>query len=125
MRARSILRRVIGVWLMVDAGTTALWFSALAGSLTGRDTLSVVAMVARVLVAALSATAGWLVTQRRPASAPLGTAALALIAGFQVLNAVSGVLPTNLDPAFRWPLAWAYAGAAAVGITLLRRDERD
>ncbi len=110
---------------MVDAGTAALWFSALAGSLTGRDTLSVVAMVARVLVAALAATAGWLVTQRRPAGAPLGTTALALIAGFQVLNAASSLLPSNLDPTFRWPLAWVYAGAAAVAITLLRREERD
>lgn len=124
MRVRSILGRVIGVWLMVDAVTTGLWFSAIADSLAARDTLSVTVMVARLLTAALSAAAGWLIAQRRPQGPALGRAASGLIALFAFVTAVSGVLPTNLDPAWRWPAAIATAGAAVAAIAVLREDDR-
>lgn len=125
MRVRSILGRVIGVWLMVDAVTTGLWFSAIADSLAGRDTLSVMVMVARLLTAALSAAAGWLIAQRRPQGPALGRAALVLVALFALVPAVSGVLPTNLDPAWRWPAAIVTTGAAVAAIAVLREDNRE
>lgn len=125
MRVRSILGRVIGVWLMVDAVTTGLWFSAIADSLPGRDTLSVVVMVARLLTAALSAAAGWLIAQRRPQGPALGSTALVLVGLFALVTAVSGVLPTNLDPAWRWPAAIVTAGAAVAAIAVLREENRE
>ena len=116
-------RRLIGVWLMADGVWTGLWFSGLAESMGGRDAVSVIAIMARLLVAALSVASGWLVSQRRPAGAPLGTAALLLLAAFSVIDASTAVLPSNLDPSFRWPAAWLQAAGATVGILLLRREE--
>lgn len=125
MRVRSISRRVIGVWLMVDAVTTGLWISAIADSLATRDTLSVVAIVARLVTAALSATGGWLITQQRPQGPVLGTVALVLIAVFSLVTAWNGVLPTNLDPAWRGPVALVTTSAAAAAIAVLRIESRE
>jgi hypothetical protein len=117
------VRRLIGVWLMADGVWTGLWFSGLASSLGGRDTASVMAIVLRLMVAALSVTAGWLISQRRPAGTPLGISALLLLASFSLIDAGTGVLPGNLDPSFRWPAAWLQAAGAMVAILLLRRQE--
>lgn len=116
----AIARRLIGVWLMADGAWTGLWFSGLADSLGGRDAASVIAIVARLLLAALSVTAGWLISQRRPAGAPLGIAALVFLALFNLIDAGTGVLPSNLDPSFRWLAAWVQAAGAMVAILLLR-----
>lgn len=121
----GIARRFIGVWLMADGVWTGLWFAGLAGSMGGRDAVSVMAIVARLLVAALSVTAGWLISQRRPAGAPLGSTALVLIALFSLIHAGTGVLPSNLDPSFRWPAAWMQVAGAIVAIVLLRRNARE
>ena len=121
----AIARRVIGVWLMADGAWTGLWFSGLADSLGGRDAASVMAIVGRLMVAALSVTAGWLISQRRPAGTPLGSAALLSIAIFSLIDAGTGVLPSNLDPSFRWPAAWVQAAGATAAILLLRRDAQE
>lgn len=123
MRLRSIARRAIGVWLMADGVATGLWFTGLADSLGGRDPWSVLAMVARVMVAALSVVAGWLVSQRRPPGHALGISALLCIAVFSGINAGTGVLPGNLDPSFRWVSAWFEAACAAAAVVVLRMDE--
>lgn len=120
-----IVRRLIGVWLMVDGALTGLWFAGLADSMGGRDVLSVIATVARVVVAALSVSAGWLISQRRPAGAPLGIAALILVTLLTLVSAGSGVLPSNLDPSFRWPAALVQAICALAAVYWLRRDARD
>lgn len=120
-----IVRRLIGVWLMVDGALTGLWFAGLADSMGGRDVLSVIATVARVVVAALSVSAGWLISQRRPAGAPLGIAALILVTLLTLVSAGSGVLPSNLDPSFRWPAAILQAICALAAVYWLRRDARD
>lgn len=125
MSVRSIVCRLIGVWLMVDGAVTGLWFAGLADSMGGRDGLSVTATVARVLVAALSVSAGWLISQQRPAGAPLGIAALLLITLLTLVNAGTGVLPSNLDPSFRWPAAFLQAAGAAAAIFFLRRGVRE
>ncbi len=119
---RGLARRLIGVWLMVDGVMTGLWFSGLADSLGGRDAVSVTMMGARVMVAGVSIVAGWLVTQRRPQGTALGVAALALIAGFGLFSAWTGVLPSNLDFSFRGPAALLQAVIAAVAILFLRFD---
>jgi hypothetical protein len=124
MRVRSIARRLVGIWLMVDGVTTGLWFAGVADSLGGRDTLSVVVMGARVLTAALSGTAGWLIAQQRPQGAALGRVAVALIALFSVITAWTGVLPTNLDPARRVTAAMITTAAAAGAMIVLRQETR-
>jgi hypothetical protein len=106
---------------MVDAALTAMWFSTLADSLGGRDTLSVVMMVARLGVAAVAAVAGWNIAQQRPQGAVLGTIALTLMVVFAFVTAWSGVLPTNLDPAWRVPAALVTTGAALTAVLVLHR----
>jgi hypothetical protein len=117
--------RLIAVWLMADGAWTAVWFSGLADSMGGRDAMSVTAMLARLIVAALSLAAGWLVSQRRPAGVPLGVAASVLIAIFSLIDAGTGVLPSNLDPSFRWPAAGVQVMGAIVATLLLRRQARE
>jgi hypothetical protein len=117
-------RRLIGVWLMADGLWTAIWFTAYVNSLSGRDMVSVTAMIGRSIVGAMSIVAGWSVSQRRPA-APLGITAALLVGAFGVLEAATRVLPTNLDPAFRWPVAWVQVLAAILAIVVLRREGRE
>ena len=121
----AFARRLIGVWLMADGAWTGLWFAGLADSMGGRDMTSVIAIAARLMVATMSVSAGWLISQSRPAGAPLGTLALLLIAVFSLIDAGTGVLPSNLDPSFRWPLAWLQAAGAMLAIVLLRRHARE
>lgn len=125
MRVRSIARRLVGIWLMVDGAMTGLWFAGVADSLGGRDTLSVMVMVARVLTAALSGTAGWLIACHRPQGLTLGRVAVALVAVFSVVTAWTGVMPTNLDPAWRRPSALLTTAAAACAMLVLRQDTRE
>jgi hypothetical protein len=110
---------------MADGIWTGVWFAGLAESLGGRDAISVTATVVRFLVGALSVAAGWLVSQRRPAGPPLGTAALVCIAGFSVIDAGTALLPSNLDPSFRWPFAWAQVIGAMAAILVLRSRARE
>jgi drug/metabolite transporter (DMT)-like permease len=118
------MRRVIGVALMVDGLATALWFSAVVGSLGTRDALSVAAILARVAVGMVSVIAGWLVTQRRPpgdALAPIAAAVTALVvtAGF-----LWRLIPTNMDPTWRLPMVGVYWGAALVIGLVLTSESR-
>ena len=118
-------RRVIGVWLMADGIWTGLWFAGLVDSLAGRDPLSVVSIGGRLMAATLSVAAGWFISQQRPAGGPLGIAAALLIALFSLLGAGTGVLPSNLDPSFRWPAAWLQIAGAIAAILLLRHHARE
>ena len=121
----NLARRLIGVWLMADGIWTGLWFAGLVDSLGGRDTTSVLAIVVRLIVAALSVVSGLFISQRTSAGEPLGIAAFLLIAAFGVIDAGTRVLPSNLDPSFRWPVAWLQAAGAIVAILLLRRLARE
>jgi hypothetical protein len=119
MTVRPILRRLIGTWLMADGIWTGLWFAGLVDSLGGRDAMSVTAIMARLIVAALSVVSGLFVSQRTPSAEPLGFTSLLLIAAFGIIDAGTGVLPGNLDPSFEWPVAWLQAAGAIAAILLL------
>lgn len=120
------MRRVIGVALMVDGLATALWFTTLLSSLGTREPLSVAAILARVGVGALAVIAGWLVTQRRPpgdALAPIAAAATALVV---TAGTVWRLIPTNLDPSLRLPVAGLYwCAAVVIALVLISRNDRN
>jgi hypothetical protein len=118
------MRRLIGVWLMADGLWTAIWFTGLIDSLGGRDMTSVAAMIGRTVVAAMSMVAGWPLSNQRP---PFHLAMLAAlsIAAFSIIDAGTGLLPSNLDPTFRWPAAWLQLAGAIVAVLVLRRDGRE
>lgn len=117
------MRRLIGVALMVDGLATALWFTTLLSSLGTREPFSVAAILARVGVGALCVIAGWLVTQRRPPGdtlAPMAAAATALVV---TAGTIWRLIPTNLDPAFRLPVAGLYwVAALVIGLVLTRKS---
>lgn len=119
------MRRLIGVALMVDGLVVALWFTTLLDSLGTRDPLSVAAIVVRLLLGALCVIAGWLVTQRRPpgdALAPAVTMATALVV---TAGTVWRLIPTNLDPSWRLPVAGLYWCAAVIFWLALRPKRRN
>ncbi len=120
------MRRVIGVALMVDGLATALWFTTLLSSLGTRDPVSVAAILARVAVGALCVIAGWLVTQRRPPGDTLAPYAAAAAAILVTAGTVWRLLPTNLDPTWRLPVAGVYCCAAVViALMLISPDDRN
>lgn len=120
------MRRVIGVALMVDGLTTAMWFTTLLGSLGTRDPLSVAAILARVGIGALCVIAGWLVTQRRPPGDALAVIAAAAAALLVTAGTVWRLLPTNLDPTLRLPVAGLYwCAAVVIALVLISCDDRN
>lgn len=118
------MRRVIGVALMVDGLATGLWFTTLLSSLVTRDPLSVVVILARVGVGALSVMAGWLVTQRRPPGDALAAIAAAVTAALVTAGVAWRLIPTNVDPTWRLPMAGLYWTAALLIPVLLLRESR-
>jgi hypothetical protein len=120
------MRRVIGVALMVDGLATALWFTTLLGSLGTRDRLSVAMILSRVFAAALCVIAGWLVTQRRPPGDALAIVAAGMTALLVTAGTVWRLIPTNLDPTWRLPVAGLYCCAAvAIALVLISCHDRN
>jgi len=109
---------------MVDGLTTALWFTTLLSSLAVRDSLSVVAIVTRLVAGVLCVIAGWLVTQRRPPGDILAVAAGLATAALVSVGMVWRLLPTNLDPGLRLSVAVAYWMIALVIAVVLLRESR-
>ena len=109
---------------MVDGLAAALWFTTLLASLSGRDTLSVVVIVARAGVGALAVIGGWLLTQRRPPGEQLAVVASVATAAIVTLGTIWRLLPTNLDPSFRMPMVWVYWGVTLVIVVFGARDQR-
>ena len=108
------MRRVIGVVLMVDGLATGLWFTTLLSSLAVRDSPSVAAIVARLVSGVLCVIAGWLVAQRRPPGDGLAVTASLATASLVSAGMVWRLLPSNLDPGLRLPVAVGYWVVALV-----------
>ncbi len=106
------MRRVVGVALMVDGLFAIYGFTLLLASLGSRDDASVALIVARAIAAGLEVIAGWLVTQRRAPGDALAVVAAVVTAVVVLIGMVGGLLPTNLSPDIRLPVALAYCGAA-------------
>jgi len=118
------MRRVLGVALMVDGLLAVYGFTMLLASLGTRDAASVAVIVARAFAGGLATIAGWLVTQRRPPGDALAVVAAVSTAAVVTIGMVGGLLPTNLGPDFRLPVALAYCGAAVGVIAFVRWQKR-
>lgn len=119
------MRRVIGVALMVDGLATALWFTTLLSSLGTRDPLSITLILARVVAAAICVIAGWLVTQRRPPGDTLAIVGAAMTALLVTAGTLWRLIPTNLDPTWRLPVAGLYwCAAAVIALVLISSHDR-
>lgn len=120
-----MLRRVIGVALMVDGLAAALWASTLLTSLSSRDAASLTAIGARMAAAALAVFAGWLVTQHRPAAPWLAAVAATATGAVVAIGLVTRALPSNLDPAMRDVAAGVYLVCAGAIVWWARRTMPD
>ncbi len=119
-RGEAVVRRVIGVALMVDGAWTALWFTSLLSGMAGRGADVIVVMVGRLAVGMLAVIAGWLVSQRRPPGERLAAVAAIVTAVVAGAGLWLRLLPNNLDPAWRLPVAVLYLMAAAVIVVWAR-----
>lgn len=118
------MRRVVGVALMVDGLLAVYGFTMLLASLGTRDRASVAVIVVRAAAAGLATIAGWLVTQRRPPGDALAIVAAVVTAVAVTVGMVWQLLPTNLGPDFRLPVALVYCAAAVGVIAVVRWENR-
>jgi hypothetical protein len=125
MSGNKLVRRGIGVLLMVDGLMAGLWFTGLLGTLGVRLPASVALIVVRLLAGMVSVVAGWLITQHRPPGVALAVGAAWLTTGVLMLGTWTSWLPSNLAPTLRWPMVGIYAAAAGLISVWARRKMRD
>lgn len=115
-----MLRRFVTVVLPRALGAealySALWVAGLFPALAVRDGLTVLLVSLRGGLSVIELMAAWSLLRRRP-GAPL-LAAGAVLASAVLLTLETGLrlVPTNLDPTYRWWVVggyWIYAAAAA------------
>ena len=115
-----IVIRLLGFLLVAEGVTTLFWFVRLLPTLGWRDRSSVALILVRGLVGALQLSSGWGLTSGRPSARPLARFALLASAGLMTLEIGARMVPTDLDPTYRWPLVWAYWVYALGAIWALR-----
>jgi hypothetical protein len=81
-------------------------------------------LVVHAIVAALSFAAGWALWQANPAARGLATVAVAACGATGVQSLYWSVLPSNVFPSDRLPLAAFVLAHAAVWLVYLRRSKR-
>jgi hypothetical protein len=89
-----------------------------------RGVPGVVELAAHGLVAALSFAAGWALWGSNPAAPPLATAALVAAAVTGVQSLYYSVLPSNVFPSDRLPLAVLTVAHASAWLLYLRLSKR-
>ena len=118
----SLVRYVLGPLLMIEALVTSVWIARHLSGLMARDGVTIAVVAARALVGALALVSGMWLIERRPIA--VATARLTLVASAVLTTLELGwrLAPSNLDPAWRWPVvaaSWIYALAWLI---VLRRS---
>jgi hypothetical protein len=119
-------------WLLVLCAVLFVWqpltfsveASAALSSLAMRGALGVLELVAHGIVAAVSFAAGWALWQGSPASPLLATVAVSAGGLVGVQSLYWSVLPGNVFPSDRLPLAALGIAHAAAWLVYLRRSKR-
>jgi hypothetical protein len=119
----TILSRVIAFLLILEAMLAAFHFANLLSFLAVHDGIALALIVARVLLAALQFSAGWMIASRRSQGYSLGPWALAAGALLTPLDVGLNLAPTLVEQWWRTEVTIGYALYAAVGIWILRRSE--
>jgi multisubunit Na+/H+ antiporter MnhB subunit len=114
--ATIVLPRTLGL----EALYSAFWIARLLPSLAVRDSLTVLLVSIRGTVSAVELIAAWALLRRSPGGPLLAGAALGASAVLTVLETGWRLVPTNLDPTWRWGIVGAYAVYAVLGIWALR-----
>jgi hypothetical protein len=119
-------------WLLLLCGILFVWqpssFAVEAAStlptLGMRGSAAVVELVFHGIVAALSAAAGWALWQSSPAGRALAAAAIGLVTIAGVQSLYWSVLPSNVFPADRLPIAALIVAHGIAWLIYLRRSRR-
>jgi hypothetical protein len=111
----GLVRPIVAGLLILEAVQSALWIARLLPSLGVRDRTTVVLVCCRAAISALQLVAG--VQLRRDRMSVSSLARVALLSSVALVPFEVGwrLVPTNLDPTYRWWVVaayLAYAGAA-------------
>src|SRR4051812_1723816 len=115
-----IVRTVLGPLLIAEALLTSFWIARHLPGLFARDTITVVIIAIRAMAAALALMSGMWLIERRPIARSAARVALVASATLTTLELGCRLAPSNVDPAWRWPLvaaSWMYAGAWLIALS--------
>ena len=113
----SVIRAVLAPLLIVEALMTSVWIARHLPGLFARDAATIAIIAVRAIVGVLALMSGVWLIERRPIAAATARVTLVASAILTTLELGWRLAPTNVDPAWRWPVvagAWIYAGAALV-----------
>jgi hypothetical protein len=124
MTIRAALARGVGALLVFEAISAVLWIAALLPSLPTRDFITDVFVALRGIVGAVELVAGMLLLRDQRPGATFGQAALVASAGLGTGEIGLRLVPSNLDPTFRWWVVGAYWIVAIGAAAILRSSRR-
>lgn len=113
--------RFIAACLFVEGTLTVAWLTSLLSTIGIYDATTQLVIGARGVVGTLQLTSAWLLMAGRLPARVFATWAFALSAILIVLELGARLSPSNLDPAFRWPVVAIYGVYALTMIWLLTR----
>lgn len=117
----AILRSIIYGLLILEAVNSGLWIARLLPSLGVRGWTVIALVAARGLVSSVEIVSAVMLRMRRPSGPPLARMALLASAILMPLEIGFRLVPTSMDPTYRWWVAGAYWAYVAVVVRLLPR----
>jgi hypothetical protein len=116
---RSLARAVISGLLILEAVQSALWIAGLLPSLGVRDRTTVALVCLRAVVSGVQMVSGLLLRLGRMSAPALARSALTASAALAPFETGFRLVPSSLDPTYRWWLVTVYAVYAASAIWYL------
>ena len=118
---RSLARAIVSGLLILEGVRSGLWIAALLPSLGVRDRTTVVLVCLRAAASAIQMVSGVLLRLGRMSAPALARTALLASAVLMPLELGLRLVPTNMDPTYRWWLVAAYGVYAGSAIWYLGR----
>src|SRR5438552_3312803 len=119
---RNPVRAIVSGLLILEAVESALWVARLLPSLGVRDRTTVALVCVRAAISSVELVSGVLLRLGRISAPVLARAALLASASLMPFEVGFRLVPTNLDPTYRWWIVAAYAVYAGRAIWYLRQQ---
>lgn len=116
------MTRVLAFLLIAEAIFNGLYVAGLIGALPGHDTIVVVFIFARGILAALQFSGGWTLAERRPSGIALARTALVAGALLTTLDVGLNLAPTSVPYWYRWHATTVYWVYALVAVWYLSKQ---
>ncbi len=127
MRLKVVTKNVISAALLLEAASAALSLAALLPSLDVRGPLTWLMALARAVVTGVQLIAASRVRAGESQTIQRMEWVMGASAGLRIMETGFRLVPTNLDPTFRWPVLIGYvmyAAAMVAGLRSVRREAR-